>query len=457
MKVLIVGAGQVGYEIAKSLSFDEHDISIIDTSDHVIKRISERLDVKTTLGTATDPAVLKEAGIADTDMIIAVTSSDETNIVACQMAGFLYKTKTKIARISNPIYEDYNDLFGQNYFNLDFVVSPEKETVDSIVRNITLQGISDLKSYANDTIFLASITCVSEMIIINTEIQSLPSVLKNFSMVILFVERNNSCFIPPKTTTIQEGDTIYFAVKAVDIKSVLEAFECDNDNTNDIVFIGGGDATLKISRYISNNNLDIGLKLIEKNWQRAEFLSDNLDNAEIIHGDAFDTETLESANIKNSDCVIAATGDDKVNIVACLLSKKYGARRVALLLNDISYSKTIQRIGINTVIDPRQATVFKVLQYIRKGGVEMMETSSDGLINIMSVEVMGDSYAIGSVVDDIAIQGEIQISVLVRGNDIHLLPKKLIINVGDKIIFAIKNLAVKKIEKLFAAKPRYLV
>jgi trk system potassium uptake protein TrkA len=456
MNILLIGAGRVGYGIAKGLAFDDHDVTVIDNSPTAIKRIGDRLDVKAILGTGTDPAVLHEANAYSADMIVAVTSCDETNIIACQIAEFLYKITSKIVRISSPNYNNYQQLFDQNGFDIDLVISPEKEAIDAVMRNITAQGISDLCALVNGQIFVASVVCSKNAPVVNVKIHLLSTVDANLDIAVLFIERNDVCFIPIESDILLNEDVIYFVVEAQKLQEVLTVFCCDDDDCNNVVFIGGSDLAFQIARAIAASDLQINIKLVEKDSKRAEFLSENLNNVEVIYGDAFDIETLDGASIKSSDCVIASTDDDKTNIISCLLAKKYGAKRVATLLNDLSYSKIIQSIGINTIIDPRQEAIFNALRYIHKGGIDVVKISSDGRIYIVSVDVLDNSFAVGAFINTVCTKGEVQIATLIRNTTTYINPHNLIINAGDKIVLVVGKTALKRIEKFFAVTPKYL-
>ena len=456
MKIVILGGGKVGYETAKALSLNENDVSVVDSSAEVIDLISEKLDVRTVLGSASDINVLIEAGLPSADILIAATSSDEVNIVACQLADFLFQTETKIARISRKSYFDNGEIFSKDNFPIDLAVSPEFEIAYVIKRSISIPGALDVVSCANDKVRIIGVVCKKYSAVANMQLKYLPSITKGFDIAILYIDRNDETILPSKFDIIKPGDEVYFAVQLKDLQSAMSLFGYENNESSNVVIIGGSEICQEIVEAITFNDSDIKIKIIEKNITRAETLSEKLNDVDVLHGDALDIEVLEAAQIGDTDIVISMTNDDKTNILSCLLSKKFGAKRGAAVLNDASYSKLLYSLGINTILDSRHAVVTKILHYIKKGGLETIAAFGGDAVEILLIDVYNNSHAIGILTDDIFSKNEILVAALIRGEQVFMLPRKMLISFGDKVLLIVKKNLAEKVLKIFQEKPKYL-
>lgn len=456
MKIVVLGAGYIGYEIAKQLSFEEHDVSVIDSNPDIVKQLGDKLDVKPVLGNAVDLNTLREAGISDSNILIATTSSDETNIVACQIADFVFGVETKIAKINQKSYFDHTNLFGKNKFAIEFVVSPDIEISSIIKQSISVHGALDFISCMDDQIKIIGIQCAKRSVFSNIPMKFLPNILHNIQIVILFIERNNISFIPQHNEVILEGDKVYLAVKSNETLEILTLFGIQRSESNCILLIGGGSITKEITHSIIQEDPDINIKIIENNLDIAKSLSKIPGNIEIIYGEPLNKDILDAELISKIETVIAITTDDKTNILSCLIAKALGVKRVSSMIKEIANISLFHALGINTILDPKKVVVSKILQYIRKGGSETISTLSDENIEIFVINVNNNSKAIGLLVDDINSTGKIQLSVLIRADKIFLKPKRMIINAGDKLLFAVEKNIRSKIINLFKDKPKYL-
>ncbi len=454
MKVVILGAGHVGYEIAKQLSFDEHDVSIIDHDIEVIKKVGDKLDVKPVCGNAVDTNILREAGIADANILVAATSSDEANIVACQISDFMFGTETKIARISNKAYFEHN-ILGKNKLTVDMMASPELEIASIIKRSISIHGALDVISCLDDKIRIVCAQCQKTSEFVNIPLKFISTITNDFPMAILFIQRDNISFIPDKKDTIQEGDNVYFAVAQTDMHKAIQLFQNTELDTNSIVIIGGGTIGKEIIRSMSEDNPDISIKIIESDIKEAEKLSEEFENIETLYGNALDTDIINKSLISNAEATIAITNNDKINVLSCLLAKKYGAKRVAAMVSDITNVPLFYTLGINTILDSRKVIVSKILHYIKKGGADSIFTFADNTIEILTVNVTNNSRAIGILIDDLGSDNLI-IAALVRGEKTFILPKRMVINAGDKILLSVEKTTAPKIINLFKDNPKYL-
>ena len=456
MKVIVLGAGRVGFGIAKELSLGENDVSVIDSSQDALNLVSEKLDVKPVFGHAANIDVLKEAGIESADIIIAVTSSDEINITACQIAEFMFKTETKIARINKKSYFTNDNLFEKGKFAIDFVVSPSFEIFKMIRRSISIPGAIDVISCVNNKLRVIGIICKKGAPIADIQLKYIQSVDKDSNLAILYIKKaNGQKILPGKSDVVRPGDEVYFVCDADHVKYSMSLFGYSAEEESNIIFIGGGSVCEEIVNTISTS--DISIKIIENDLECAEELSEKLNRAEVLHGDPLDSDVLESANVSSSGVVISMTDDDKINILSCLLSKKLGAKRVAAILNDSSYTDLLYSLGINSILDSRLASVSKILNHIKKGGIEDIISFDDEEIEVLAIDVFNNSHAVGILSNDITTKNDVYISAIVRNEEIFILPQKMLINAGDKVLFVIRKNSVERILKLFQEKPKYLL
>ena len=458
MNVVILGAGDVGYGVAKQLSFDENNVSVIDNCRDTLKKVSDKLDIKPVFGHASDVSALIEAGIEGADILVAATSSDETNIVACQIADFMFKTEMKIARISNKFYlaEMYN-IFGKNKLSVDLIASPAIEVSSIIRRGVSTYGAIDIIQCMNDKLKIVGIKCSGYSAFVNVPMKFIQNVSSGLDMAVLFIERNGKSFLPCKTDVISNGDNVFCVIKSSDIVKLMNLFGYIESDSNKAVIIGGGVIGEELVRSILEEHSDVSIKIIEKDILRAEKLSEDFDDVEVLYGDALDTDVLKSAISDDTNVAISVTNDIKVNILSCLLSKQFGAKRVAAMVNDASSASLLNTLGITTILDSRQAVISKILRYIKKGGVEKISTLCDDSIEMLAVDVSDNSRAIGLLTDDISSKDHVIVAVLMRENEIHMLPKGFVISSGDKILFSATKESIVKISELFKEKPQYLV
>jgi trk system potassium uptake protein TrkA len=457
MKVVVLGAGHVGYEIAKQLSFEEHDVSIVDNNATTLKKVSDRLDVKPVFGKATDLDVLNEAGVEDANIVIAVTSSDESNIVACQISSFMFGVEAKIARISDQSYFRHISLFGKNRFAIDMIVSPEVEIASTIKRSVSVHGALDVIPCLDDKIRIIGVQCTKKSVFANIQIRFVSNVSNGLHIAILLIERENQVFIPGKNDVILAGDNIYFAVSHDEMETALSLFNDVNEERKGLLLIGGGVIAEEVSRSMLLDSPETTIRIIEDDFQRVEKLSEELNNVEILYGDTMDPEIMNAPLVSNATAIVAVTNSDKTNILSCLLAKGYGAKRVIAMISYTSNMQLCRTLGINTVMDSRKAVVSKILHYIRNGEEDNIFTFADDSIEILTISVSSNSRAIGILIDDIGSVEKIIATTLIRADKIFMFPKRMVINAGDKILFVAEKKSSFKIALLFKEKPRYLV
>jgi trk system potassium uptake protein TrkA len=458
MKVIILGAGQVGYNIAKYLAVEENDVTIVDESAELLRKIGDTLDVQPVVGFASHPDVLQQAGAAEADLIIAVTGSDEVNIVACEVANSLFHVETKIARIRNQNYLDpyWSNLFSNRNLAIDHIISPEVEVARAISRSIKVTGAFDVIPLCANQIKVIGVRCVGNAPILNTPLRLLPGLFPKLELVVVCIVRENDVFIPTGDHQMLPGDEVYFIVTVGQGNAAMSAFGYADTGTRRVIVMGGGNIGMTLVADIEENQPDVLTRIVEKNQARAEYVARHLKHTEVLCGDVLDAEVLSEANVQTAETIVAVTDDDKVNILASLLAKRNGARQALILLNNMAYSPLVASLGIDAVISPQAISVSTILQHVRQGRIRSAHSLRDGSVEIIEAEARETSHIIGLTVDDINIKGAIMVAALVRDDEITVAPSRLSIRVNDRLILAVSKAAVNKVERLFATRPSYL-
>lgn len=458
MRIVILGAGRVGYSIAKYLATEENDITVIDKDSQILSKVADQLDIRPILGKASYPSVLAQADIENSDLIVAVTGSDEVNMIACDIAHSMFNVKTKIARVREKSYADAHiDFFSHpEQKSIDHIISPENEVAMALYRSLQISGANDVISLFNDSIKLIGIRCPSRAPALNTPLRLLPSLFPDIDITVITIQRDGEFFIPDEDSILIPGDLAHVVVRSDAIQKVMEALGHYTNNIQEITIIGAGNIGLRLAQEIEHQHFSSQLKLVEKDRIRSEEAARHLVKAQVINGDALELEILNETNVQNCGILVSVTDDDKVNILSSLLAKQMGAGRTITLLNNISYSGLVTSLGADAVINPRSITVSSILKYIRQGRTNSVYTFGEGKAEIIEAEVRETSHIIGLSVEDVTIKRAIFIAAIQRGSETILLPRKQIIGVGDHIIMVTRKDNIHKVEKLFSTRPRFL-
>jgi trk system potassium uptake protein TrkA len=459
VKVVILGAGRVGYTIARYLAYEEYtnyDVTIVDNDSYVLDKISEKLDVQPVLGHASYPDTLKQAGIEDADLLIAVTAFDEVNLMACQVAHSLFNVPLKIARVRSGSYlsPQWSHLFQPNHIAVDRIISPEIEVAKSLTRSSEVVGAFYVLSICRNLIKIIGVRVQAGAAILNTPLRLIPTVLPKVDMVLISITRKGETIFPTERDIILEGDEVFFTTSHEDVIACMESFGHFDHTQRNILIVGGGNIGLSFAQDMEQLP-NMVIKMIEKDPKRCEFLVKQLKNTEIFNGDALDVEILNNLNLHNCENVIAITNDDKVNILSGLLMKRQGAQRCLSLLNSEQYSNLVSSLGIDAIISPRTVTVSTILQNIRHGRMETVHTLGDGQIEIIEATVKETSHIIGLNIEDITFSNELMVVALIRDNIVTFSPTRMIIGIDDILLILARKESVKKIEKLFSVRPSY--
>ena len=455
MKVIICGAGQVGFSIARYLSVESNDVTVIDQSPDLIGKVNESLDVQAIVGHASHPDVLESAGAADADMIIAVTFADEVNMVACQIAHSLFNVPTKIARIRQQSYLEpmWADLFSRDHIPINVIISPEVEVARAISRRMAVPGAFDMIPLADDKVRVIGIRCGEDCPVINTALRQLTGLFPDLNISIVAIVRGEDAFVPNSSDQMFAGDEVYFIADTEHVLRALATFgyEERQEASRRITIIGGGNIGLNLARFLQDME-NVTSRIIESDSTRARRIVATLQDTQVTHGDALDTEILEETNIKHADTVVAVSNDDETNILASLLAKRFGVEHTIALVNKDTYTPLITTLGIDVLVNPRAITVSTILQHIRRGRIRSVHSLRDGFAEVIEAEALDTTPLVNAPLAEINLPADVIIGAVVRDGKVIIARATTVIQSGDRVILLSAAHSVKKVEKMFSVR-----
>lgn len=454
MKVIVCGAGQVGFNIARYLASEGADITIIDSAADVVAKATETLDVQGIVGFAAHPDVLQRAGVEKADMLIAVTHQDEVNMVACQVAHALFDVPTKIARVRSQIYlkEIYSDLFSHDHLAIDVIISPEIEVARAIARRLNVPGSFDAIPLADGKLQLIGVRCTAETPILNTPLKQLTELFPDLHLAIVGIIRGNNGLVPSGHEMLAEGDEVYFLADTRHLARAMAAFGHEEKTAHRVVVLGGGNIGLYLAQMVERDQPDVSLKLVEYDKERAQFVAQSLERSVVINGSALDQEILEEAMVGQAETVVAVTNDDETNILASLLAKRQGCQRAVTLINKTTYGPLTGPLGIDTVVSPRAITVSQILRHVRRGRIRSVHSLAEGFGEVLEAEALETSSLIGVPIREASLPDGVHIGALIRDDEVIMAKGETVIKPHDLVVLFAAAGAVKRIEKLFAVK-----
>ena len=452
MNIIICGAGRVGFSISKQLSAQGHSITVVDQSSEFIQKINDTQDVKGVVGRATYPSVLEKAGAEDTDMIIAVTKSDETNMVICQVAHSIFNIGKKIARIRGQEFlgSKWSKLYGQSSLPIDVIISPELEVAKSLQRKLDAPGALDSVPFAGGKIKVLEIDIDKKCPLVNTELSKLTLKFPDLKANILGVIRGEKFLILKKKDKILVNDKAFVVVNASQINKTLSAFGHDEKMAKKILIVGGGNIGFNLAKNLENDSDGVRVKIIEKNKERAEFIANELNNTIVINGDGLEEDVLKEANIEEAETILSLTNDDEDNIMVSVLAEKNNPnKRTIALVNKQNYSLLQTSLKINDLVDPRLTTISTILKHVHKGTIETVYTLLDGEYEFIEAEILETSELISKSIKDSNLPKEIRIGAIVRKNEVIIPKSDFVFEKKDLVVFLTKREHLEKVESLF--------
>ncbi len=454
MKVIICGAGQVGFNIARYLSSEGADITLIDQSEALVTKITDSLEVQGIVGFASHPDILERAGAPEADMVIAVTYADEVNMVACQICHSLFDVTTKIARVRHQSYLNplWSDLFSRDHLPIDVIISPEIEVARAISRRLEVPGAFDVIPLADGKVSMIGVHCTPETPILDTPLRQLTGLFPDLHILVIGLQRAGRSVVVTPEDVMLEGDDVYFVAETAHLTRAMVAFGHEEKEARRVIIVGGGNIGLSLAEIVEEKDPHVALKLIEINKERAEYVAQQLKRTVVIHGDALDQEILEEANVKATETVIAVSNDDEVNILTSLLAKRFGTQRAVTLVNSTTYSPLIGTLGIDTVVSPREITVSTILQHVRQGRIRSVHSLSEGFGEIIEAEALETSSLVGVPLREADLPEGVLVGAIVRGNEVVIPRGDTVIKPKDQVVIFAAASAVKSVEKLFAVR-----
>jgi trk system potassium uptake protein TrkA len=458
MKIIILGAGQVGGTLAENLVDENNDITIVDTNSDRLRQLQDKFDLRVVQGHGSHPRVLREAGADDADMLVAVTSSDETNMVACQVAYSLFNTPNRIARIRSTEYIRENErLFNAEAVPIDHLISPEQLVTDYVYRLIEYPGALQVVNFAEGKVSLAVVKAYYGGPLVGNALASLKEHMPHIDTRVAAIFRQDRPIRPQGSTIIEAGDEVFFVAASQHIRAVMSELQRLEKPYKRIMIVGGGNVGAGLAHRLEK---DYSVKLIERNQQRAAELAEMLHDTIVFYGDASDQELLTEEHIDQVDVFIALTNDDEANIMSAMLAKRLGAKKVMVLIQRSAYVDLVQGSVIDIAISPQQATISALLGHVRKADIVSVSSLRRGVAEAIEAIAHGDestSKVVGRKVEEIKLPPGTTIGAIVRGDDVIIANSESKIEQGDHVImFLTDKKFITDVERLFQPSPFFL-
>jgi len=416
MNILIIGAGRVGESVAESLVSEQNDITVVDTDPQRLRHLQDRLDLRTVAGNGIQPSVLQEAGAPDCDMLIACAAQDETNLVVCKVAKAVFNVPMTIARIRSPEFEKGSELLASVGFAVDHVICPEESVTSYVRKLIEYPEALQVLEFARGLVSLVAVRAVAGGLLVAHNLAELPKLVPQADMRIVAIYRRDTSIPCDGNTRIEPGDEVFVLSATADVRRVLGALRRMDRPVKRVMIAGGGKVGLRLARQLKDSHQ---IKLIETDSRRCEYLASQLPAGTLVlHGDSTDEDLMEDENVRDMDLFVALTSDDEDNIMACLLAKRLGARRVIALINRRAYADLVQGTQIDIAISPAHAVIGELLAHVRRGDVEAVHSLRRGAAEALEAVARGDvksSKVVGRRVEELAFPKGVQIGAIVRG------------------------------------------
>ncbi len=438
--------------IARQLAQENNDVTIVDQSLELVRNVSDTLDAQAVQGHASDPEVLEKAGVEDADMFIAVTLSDEVNMVACQVAHSLFDVPMKIARVRQQCYLQpiHAELFSRDNLPIDVIISPEREVARAIARRLEMTGAMEIIPLANDKVRLLGVRCDETCPVLNTPLRQLTQLFPDLNIVVVGLIRDGRPIIPTADDQMLLNDEVFFVVETEKAGRAMAAFGLEERESGRLLIFGGGNIGVFLAQEVERHFPWVKAKIIEGNAARAGEITRLLDDTIVLKGDARDTDLLEEANIRQIETVVAVTNDDETNILSSLLAKQLGSERAIALVNASTYEQLTGTLGIDVVISPRNITVSSILQHVRRGRIHSVHAIRQGFGELIEAEALETSELVGKPLRDVKLPSGVLIGAIVKGEDVVYPTGSAVIEAQDRVILFAATTAVRQVEKLFS-------
>lgn len=450
MKIIILGAGQVGGTLAEHLAIEQNDVTVVDTNADKLRALQDRLDLRTVNGHASHPNALYRAGAEDADMLIAVTNSDEINMMACQVAHTLFKTPTKISRVRSPNYLSYPEMFNSEHVPVDVLIGPEQLVTKSIRELIANPGALQVLDFADGLVQLVAVRAYYGGPIVGQQLQEIRKHMPKVDTRVAAIFRRDHPIIPEGDTVVEADDEVFFIAAKENIRAVTSELRRLDKPYKRVMIAGGGNIGSRLAAAIDG---EYQLKVIEQSYSRCRELSEQLKHAIVLNGNASDTELLASENIEATDVFCALTNNDEANIMIAMLAKRMGARKVITLITNPAYIDLLQGDEIDIALSPQQITIGSLLTHVRRGDIHNVHSLRRGAAEAIEMIAHGDaesSKVVGRRLDAIDLPDGVTIGAIVRGQEVLIAHRHIVVETDDHVVlFLVDKSQITAVERLF--------
>lgn len=449
MKIIIIGAGQVGFHIASRLAYENKDVVVIDVDPEAIRQVSEKIDVNVVVGSGSSPLILEEAGIKEAEIMLAVTDSDETNLVACLMADTISPTTKKLARIRKRDYDEFHQIFHDASPHIDTVINPEIEVVKTIELFMSVPGAVDVGEFADGRLKLVGILMDKDSRLAGVRLLDLSDKIGARTLVAAVV-REGETIIPRGDDRLYPGDLIYFISEETGLDNILKSFNRQIKPIKRAMIVGGGRIGIRLAESLEKKS--VYTKLVERSAERCSEIVEKMNKVLVIQGDGSDQSLLQEENIADMDVVVTLTDDEETNILVSLLAKKMGARKTITKLSKFGYFSLMTTIGLEQIVSPRLSAINTILQHIRRGKVLSARTMTDEQAEVLEAVALETSDIVGKPLKQTGMPKGALVIGIIRDDEIEIPSGDSIIRPNDRILIFTKRQVVAKIEKILAVK-----
>jgi trk system potassium uptake protein TrkA len=454
LRIIIIGAGEVGFHIAQRLAVENKEVVVVDKSSEALRKIAESSDVQTVQGSGSSPEVLEDAGIAQADILLAVTDSDEINLIACFFANMLSPNVTKLARIRAGIYTNYGHLLTGEEVGITKIINPDEEVVNSILRLMSVPGAVEINEFAGGKIRLIGMNLPDDSPVVGARLLDLRAKIgDDLGIVIAALVRDDKLIIPGGLDEIRKGDVVYFACDIREQEDILERLGVSTEPVREVLIVGGGNIGYKLAKALDNKYYHT--RILENRQKRCEFLSERLDRPIVLMGDSTDQDILREENIQDMDMVMAVTGDEETNILTCLLAKSLGAKSTVTRVNNFGYMPLIEPIGIDYLVCPRLSAINSLLHYIRRGRVISSVSIKGEEAEALEAIAHEDSPIVGKTIKELDFPRGCLVLCFQRGDEVVIPRGDTVIRPKDQLIIISTRQNIPKVEKVLTTKVEF--
>jgi len=451
MKIVIIGAGEVGFHIAKKLSEEKHEVVIIDKDPRKIRRINENLDVQSILGSGTSPKILRELRLEEADMLVAATDSDEVNLISCLLARNLNRYMIKVARVKNQEYLKEKELFKKELLGVDMIINTRSMMVETVLNLMNVPGASEVIEFAGGQVKLVGFSITGGSPLAGRQLISMKAIEGDF--LIAAILRGHRIIIPRGRDIIQANDLVYIVARSSDLERVLEQFHINTKETKNILIVGGGEMGAAIASTLDGRKLNV--KIMDMDGERCKELAVMLKKVVVIRGDGTDRDLLREERAEDADMMIAVTGDEESNVLISLLAKNLGTKRTITRVSKLSYMPVVCSIGLDTVINPRMSAVRAILQYIRRGKIISVVPLREEHAEAIEAEALETSDIVNVPLSQVKFPEGAIVGAVIRGEEIIIPKGETIIKANDRLIIFAMQQVVPQLEDLLTVKLEY--